>query len=517
MSSNSTLFKAMKENMNDTVTTNGMKAYKSTLDDCLDLFCTGASCRHLSEPLKSKVLKAYNADKVTCLRILFYLRDIRGKSGQGERNVFRTGMREILQFDYKTILDSDILIKIPEYGRWDDLISLWGINSTINEEIGSIVNVQLKADMEALEANQINKISLLAKWMPSCNTSSKKTRDLARELRRVAFPAMPEKIYRQILSSLRKAIDIVETHLAKKDYTFDYSKLPSKASLKYKKAFMRNDGSRYQKYVDKLTQAIKTGENPDNVKVNVGTLYPYEIIKPLIHPYRHEINSTELAMMDNRWKSLPDYFENSAKKGNWLAMADVSGSMTWPDDVPMAASVSLAMYIAEHNTGIFKNQFITFHSKPSLCEINPNWTIDQKVREVKRDGYCGSTNITAAFDCILKAAITHKISASEMPQVLVIISDMQFDQAVINGRNESLFNASKQKFNEAGYELPHVVFWNVAYEDYGNLPVTKHVTGASIINGCKPGTFDMLMEQKTPLDFMNAVLEQERYRVITLG
>jgi hypothetical protein len=115
----SELFKAMAVENNNTETENGCPAYKSTLDSLLDLFASGASCRSDSKRLKSLVRKAYSEDKLFCIRILFYFRDIRGNGGQGERNVFREGMKELIDIDPKTICK--VLRFIPFYGRWIDV------------------------------------------------------------------------------------------------------------------------------------------------------------------------------------------------------------------------------------------------------------------------------------------------------------------------------------------------------------------------------------------------------------
>lgn len=197
----SELFKAMAVENNNTETENGCPAYKSTLDSLLDLFASGASCRSDSKRLKSLVRKAYSEDKLFCIRILFYFRDIRGNGGQGERNVFREGMKELIDIDPKTICK--VLRFIPFYGRWDDLIALYGIERSISNHIAEIIKFQINEDIQKLDKDKPD-ISLCAKWLPSCNTSSKHTRAIANKIRREVF-GIDEKSYRKMLSRLRKA------------------------------------------------------------------------------------------------------------------------------------------------------------------------------------------------------------------------------------------------------------------------------------------------------------------------
>jgi hypothetical protein len=504
-----TLFDAVKETDNATYTENGMAAYKSSLNKVLDLFAKGASHRKSSNTIPMMVRDAYAEDKLSTVRCLFYLRDVRG--GQGEREVFRKGIREVAEIDTTTFINSNLISHIPTYGRWDDLFCLFGIHDELDKQIIQFIVEQLKSDITNYKSDK--PISIMAKWLPSVNASSKRTRRYGKMLCKEL--GITEKTYRKTLSMLRKRINILETYLTNKDYTFDYNEVPSNANMKYRKCFHEKDGERYRAHIDAVSKAIERGDtNCKEAKVNVKTLYPYEIVNKF---FDYSLHKSDEKQLDNMWRSLPDYFGDAAHK-NWLAVVDTSGSMTWGDNPkPIGVAISLGMYVAEHNKGVFKNKFITFESNPHLIEFDDKWGIKKKVQHIASADWGGSTNLIATFELVLNAAKKHKLPAEEMPEAIVIISDMQFDACVYGGNNEAAYDRIRTMYSCAGYRVPKLVFWNAALRDYGNLPVTQHQYGAVLVGGCKPGMFEQILSGKTPADFMLQVLNGERYSAITLA
>lgn len=504
----------MQAENNLTETTNGMTAYVSTLNAVLDLFSKGSSLRSASiEDIERHVMNALNEDKQLALRCLFYLRDIRGE-GQGERRVFRLGLRYLAQNNIDSFIKSDIIKHIPTYGRWDDIFSLFGISSKIDEEIIRLLDSQLKSDINSLLENP-NQVSLLAKWMPSCNTSSKETRALAKKIYKSLH--LSEKQYRKMLSKLRKHIDILETRLSKKDYTFDYSKVPSNANMKYQQCFRRNDAVRFIKHCQDVAEALRMTDCccASLPKDNVATLYPYEIVEKLMGARFMDENNR--LRYDNMWKQLPNYFGENSKNKNWMTVVDTSGSMLgFKNPTPMSVAISLGIYIAERNTGIFKDKYVTFSTRPSLIEIKSDMDIHDKVNFIFNNSIISDTNIEAVFDLLLNTAVKNNIPKHEMPEGIFIISDMQFNSAVEDGRNPAVYEMIKKKYAKAGYTVPKIIFWNVAQNDNGNLPVTKHDNGAILVGGCKPGLFEMILSGKNPEQFMLDVLNGERYSALEL-
>lgn len=511
-----TLFDAVMETDNATHTENGMSAYKSSLSKVLDLFAKGASHRKSSDAIPMMVRDAYNEDKLSTVRCLFYLRDVRG--GQGEREVFRKGIREVAEIDTKTFINSNLISHIPTYGRWDDLFCLFGIHDELDKQIINLVTLQFAEDVANYKEDK--PISIMAKWLPSVNTSSNKTKRLAKHL--VKSLGVSEKLYRKTLSKLRKRIGILETYLTNKDYTFDYSTVPSNANMKYRKCFYEKDGERYRKHVDAVTIALESGDTTANIKDNVKALYPYEIVGKFMERCYWNWNSPNLSQTDkqrleNMWKQLPNYFDGDSAHKNWLTVIDTSGSMlNGSNPTPMEVAISLGLYIGERNTGIFKDKYITFSEHPSFVRINGKWKLETKIKHIVENSIVANTNLERVFSLVLDAAVEHDLPKSEMPEAIVIISDMQFDSCVEDGNNPTAYNMIKQKYHAAGYPVPKLVFWNVAQLDRGNLPVTKHKYGAVLVGGCKPGLFEQILSGKTPEDFMLKVINSERYLSITL-
>jgi hypothetical protein len=184
---------------------------------------------------------------------------------------------------------------------------------------------------------------------------------------------------------------------------------------------------------------------------------------------------------------------------------------------PMLVSVGLGIYMAERIEGFFKNHFITFEASPSLLQVQGS-SLTERVLNVMRAPWGGNTNLQAAFDLILNAAVANKVPKKEMPDVLYILSDMQFDKACDNN-SKSNFETIKQKFDKAGYKVPHVVFWNLdARVNTGQSPVEMDERGATLVSGFSPSIFKTVLSGKnfTPYDTMMEVIGQERYNKVTV-
>lgn len=489
---------SIKKEANLTTTENNALTYYSTLSDCLDLFYRIGALRQANEQeITSIIERAYTENKDYTFRILFFARDIRG--GLGERRVFRISM------DYLAKTHTDSVLKnlelFSEYGRWDDLINLYNCNvKVIQKSIISIIKQQLNKDIQNMNSN--NSISLLAKWIPSINASNKDTISLAKKISKELN--MSYKEYRQTISKLRKYLDILENRLRTKDYSFDYSKQPSKAMIKYRQAFFRNDADRYMNFL----QSVKNGET----KINTGTLYPYDIVRQILNN-RGKISKNERTSLDVTWNSLPSV--NIDK--NSIAVIDGSGSMYMSyrcDLLPYQVAISLGLYFAEHSTGAFANHFITFSSNPRLVEVKGKDIVD-KVNYISTFNECSNTNIQGVFDLILNTAIHQKLPQKELPDTIYIISDMEFDNCAYNNNQRCTnFDCAKQKFEQHGYKLPNVVFWNVASRNQ-QVPVTKHQSGALLVSGSTAKIFDMVQTDKlNPEQFMLDIINGERYNKI---
>jgi len=415
--------------------------------------------------------KAFGEDRLKAIRILFYLRDVRG--GQGERALFRTCL-EWIGSNHVDVFET-IIKYVSEYGRWDDLFFS---NETAVEHIA----MQLVSDLAS------DKPSLLAKWMPTINASSKTTRAKAHWFA-TQFEWSDIK-YRKVIRELRKTIKTVEETMSAKEWgKIEYSGVPSQASRIYRNAFRKHDEDRYSQFVEKAV----TGE----VKINAGTLYPYQIYKDVQSDYSETLEAL--------WNQLPDYTMGK----NALVVADVSGSMIGD---PMSVSVSLALYFAERNTGYFEDAFISFSERPQIHKV-VGQTLRERMHNLEATEWGYNTDLQAVFDLVLDTAVDNNVDDGDMPETIYIISDMEFDRACENHTNMEVIKA---KYLEAGIRCPNLVFWNVDARSGENLPTRANEQGVALVSGFSPVIFKMAVENKSPLEVMEDTINSERYAGITI-
>ena len=493
--------------LNATHTENGDLAYKSTGSACLDLFSLCGGMRNNTTDLTKLFTKAYFEDHVLAIKILFYLRDIRG--GLGERNSFRVLLQQLATHYPETA--KQIVAVIPTYGRWDDLLVL--LDTPVKDDAIALIKKQIEEDKMALETGK--EVSLLGKWLPSINTSSSKSIHNAKIIMSVL--GMKAVDYRKLCSALRKSIKIIEDNLRRKDYTFDYSKQPSQAMHRYKKAFIRNDEERYKSFLNKVitqTEKIARGEEipeEEKVKLNTKTLYPYQIVAPFMRNMYSRIDhlpsNEEMLALEASWRSL----DRSKFSSRTIVVRDGSGSMYGIGDfAPINVATSLAMLFSEQLTGAYKNSFITFSSRPELVQIPDTAdTLYKKTQFLQTFDDCSNTNIELVYELLLNTAMDKSVPKEEMIERVLIVSDMEFD--CLTSRDEkSVFEYYKQRFAEAGYELPELVFWNVAARNV-HTPVTMNEQGVKLVSGASANIFSDVMNGElkaiTPYEFMLKVLE----------
>ena len=330
---------------------------------------------------------------------------------------------------------------------------------------------------------------------------------------------MTPKQYRKTLSILRSRINIVEKLMSENRWEdIEYDKIPSRAGMIYKNAFARHDIERAKKKPEVQTYAEFAKD--ETKKVNAKALYPYECVAEVINKayYSHlcGISETERAIINKYWDNLTDYFQNSTFNG--MALVDTSGSMHRYNQAaaPLNVAISLGLYCAEKAKGPFANHFISFESTPHFIKTVGIDFVD-KVLRIARAPWAGSTNIEAAFDLMLNTALKNNCSQSEIPQNLIIISDMEFDAArgarYFDSRPYStLMENIESKWNAAGYKMPNLVYWNVDARQ-NNIPMTVK-DGVSFVSGMSPSIFQQIMSGKTAFDLMYEVLNKERYKDI---
>lgn len=461
------LIEAMKKN-NIITNTKGGKYYKETYNSNLDVFTMLS--RHSNE---EEIIRLFNnalkEDEDLALANLLYILDIR--NGKGERRLFKIIFKNLCLNNPSLALK--VLPHINELGRYDYILE--GLNTSIEKDVLNLIKKQLKIDLKT------DNPSLLAKWLPSHRTHNKNNviaKKIMKELK------MTEKEYRKTLSNLRTKINIVEKNLSNKEYeNIIFKEVPTKAMLKYNNVFKNKISLRYEEY----KKEVKKG----NAKINTEGLFSYEIIKNIIN------RKGDKELYDLMWNNQKNVLKRCNK--NVLVMADTSGSMMCYGGIPYYTSIGLALYTAERNNGIFKNHFMTFSSDPYLCEIKEG-TIEEKVNNIPC--YIDNTNIDKAFELLLNTAKENNIKEDEMPSHILIISDMEFDQGVYS-KEGTHFNGFRKAFKNAGYNLPKIIFWNVAGCPNG-LPVTKFDNDVAMISGFSVNILNNLLtlENYSPVDLM---------------
>jgi hypothetical protein len=466
----------------NTVTENGMVTNSSSLNDCVNLFFQIGAMRGQDKTrLINMFVKAYEENSLTAMRILFWVRDVRG--GAGERQIFKDIIKYLANSRTETMRKN--LSLISEYGRWDDLLSLVG--TPLETDALSLVGCALK-----------NGNGLAAKWMPRPNVNDREKKRQANALRK--FLKLTPAAYRKMLSELSKTVE--QLMCAKEFDKINYAHVPSRAMSDYMRAFGKRDGERFTAFIE----SVKKGD----VKINAGAVYPYDIIKNL------KYGNSDGA--DVQWNALPNYLENNNEQ--FLPVVDVSGSMECPagnnpNVTCMDVSISLGLYISERNEGSFKDSFITFSDRPQLQVLKGS--LSERYAQLSRADWQMSTNIEKVFTLILDSAVKNNVPQSEMPTMVLILSDMEFNQGTRGNWDKTSQEIFESKYAEAGYKMPKVVYWNIQSRN-DNFPVKFNKEGVGLVSGFSPSLLTSVLSGKdlTPYSMMMEVVSSERYTPVTV-
>lgn len=492
-----TFMNQLSNNVNYKRTENGALAHKTTNSAVYDLFAFGAAYRTRSdEDCIFLFKKAFEEDERLALKCLFYIRDCRG--GQGERRFFRTCFRWLAENYPKRV--AFLVQYLPEYGRYDDMFEL--LDTPLESTVISIIKTQLIQDMNSFK----NGISLIAKWLPSENASNHDTIAKARKIRKSL--GITAKHYRQMLSKLREKINVLERLMSANEWEkIEFDKIPSKAGLIYKNAFARRDiiARKYENFAkDKDT------------KVNASTLYPYEVVAKATESYCFSLlTDTDRAMINKYWENLPDYLNGEECK--IMCVVDTSGSMTgFGASAPINVAISLGMYCAERIGGPFKNHYISFSREPQLIKVEGIDFVD-KARRIYKTNLCQNTNLKGVFDLLLQTALKPGVNKEDIPETIVVISDMEIDQGsyyTYNSRPWTEENAAtemesiRKEWARYGFKLPRLIYWNVNARHDTILDSGPNVT---FVSGFSPSLFKQVLTGKNGYDLMIETICADRY------
>ena len=393
----------------------------------------------------------------------------------------------------------------------------------------AVMKAQFEEDKMA-EANG-KATSLLAKWIKTPDTSSKESRRLGcLTARKLGYSV---KDFKKILRKLRNAIGIVESLMSAKQWDkIKYPEVPSRAMKIYKNAFFKHDKERFLDF----TQKALTGE----VKINSSTLYPYDIIEEVLGyswtGYYVKDGNHDIA--EAQWRALPNYVKPGSKA---IVMADVSGSM---EGRPINTSVGLAIYFAERNEGPYKDMFITFSASPRFQRLKGT-TLCEKLANINYRDWDSNTNIEAALILICETAIENNVKPEDMPDALIIPTDMEIDEAQCISEKKkyqfgrwgkqidtpdfheeylkdiakswSFYDDVKRYYESNGYNIPNIIFWNV---DSRNdvFHADSNRKGVQLVSGHSTAVFKQLMDNVglTPYEAMLNVINDDRYSCVTV-
>lgn len=457
---------AVKTNPAPARTENAMKALDHTGSRAVDLFFNIGASRGKSIAVAFEA--AYQEDRDIAIKIALWARDIRG--GSGERDLFREILQHLETYHPEDV--KKLLPFVPEFGRWDDLLVFK------TEEVKALAYTIIG---DALKSGN----GLAAKWCP-------RKGDIAVELR--TFLGMTPKQYRKTLVNLTS---VVETKMCAQQWDqIEFGKIPSLAAARYNRAFLKNAKDSYVAYKQRLVSGTD--------KINAAAVYPYDVIKTIRF-------GGDKTVADAQWAALPNYIGDASI----LPLVDVSGSMS-----SMAGknanlqcidvALSLGLYCADKNTGAFKDVFLTFSERSKAVVLHG--TLSEKMSQMNSSDWGMNTNLHSAFDEILRIAVSSGVPESDMPQKLLILSDMQFDHCI--SFDDSAIEMIGRKYQAAGYTMPGIVFWNLRATD--SVPVKFDQSGTALVSGFSPAVMKAVLggSTMTPEGIMRATVDIPRYSVL---
>jgi hypothetical protein len=450
---------------NDSLTNNGAVTHSTAGMHCLDLFFIAGASRFMSEEdILKAFIRAYREDKDVALKILFWARDARG--GAGEKRFFQVIMKQLSVSDPEVY--EQVAIYIPTFGYWKDIFVI----EKPTEDTLNWLSIQLKENENA---------NLLAKWFP---------RKGEWFVGMHKYLKVSAGAFRRMLTSMSNTVE--QKMCANEWETIQYSTVPSVAGKRYAQAFYKQDGVRYASYISDVMEGKQ--------KMNASVLFPSDLV------HKVNVDGFNTNAYDAMWKSLPNYMEGCNER--ILPVCDVSGSMMGQ---PMEVSIGLGLYISERNEGPFKDLVLTFSDDPQFHKIEGN-TLSEKVFNLGRANWGMNTDLIKTFNVLLKRAIAGNVAQEDMPTKLLIISDMEFDQACGSRTN---FDLIKAAYAESGYQMPGIIFWNVNGR-LGNVPVKANTPNTALVSGYSPSIITNILGGKdiNPYSVMMETIGKPRYACI---
>lgn len=462
--------------------------------------------------------ECWRVSPLDTLRLVFHIRDCRG--GKGEKLIFRASARWLLKKHPQELKEN--LKHVPFYGTWKDPLQTFG-GTSFEKTVVKNHTDQLKEDFMKLGTPTENIIDIgAAKFAPSEGCEFDKKWRLASKF--ASNLGVNKAEYRKkYLRPLRSArVTIVEEQMCSRDWEkINFSSVPSIAGNRYRKAFKKHCPEKYDTFVEKVIK----GEEKMNVKV----LTPVEILKTYITGKGYGFDKISRdATTEAQWtQMIKDQRERrtqiAEKTGvppvNALCVVDVSGSMfsnRAGDTLSIQVSVALGLTISHLNDkdSPFYKKWITFSSSPKM-ETFQGDELYQMINNMDTRNWKMSTKLEAVFDMILETASAFSVPQENMPKMLIVISDMQFDQCQTGKTN---WDNIEKKYKEKGYTRPTLVFWDARGNTLDMPAPHSNVPNCALIGGFSANLLDPLIDGIVPSPFllMRKVIDSERYERISL-
>lgn len=431
-----------------------------------------------------------------------------------------------------------------------DLFEANAVYRTLHITVARLFAEQLHSDLEALRSSDSTAkkgISLCAKWAPSHGNFHDRHTCIISSIAEILYPRESlgsavsattsrevylrhaREQYRKDVSALRKHLEIVERHISASAFEkIKYDRVPSIAMKNYMNLFAKKDLDHFRGYIDQVAEG--------KARISGAVLMPSTLVKMAsgleIYADRdleelkaaelmdYTIKEIEAKAVDGQWKALVQRIKDSGTLSSCIAVCDVSGSMTYPafndKTRPLDSSVGLSLLIAEVTEPPFGGKFITFHSHPEMVSVDATMTLSEKVEKMESSAWGMNTDFAAVFEkLILPTAIENKLKPEDMVKRVFVFSDMQFDEAekdMENPWSSSSYERIKKKYEEHGYEMPELVFWNLAggragyYSDSDEdeegekgdetapKPVLAEEPGTALVSGYSQGMLKVFMD-----------------------
>ncbi|BEJ15868.1 hypothetical protein CspHIS471_0504730 [Cutaneotrichosporon sp. HIS471] len=381
-------------------------------------------------------------------------------------------------------------------------------NPKVQILMAEVVNIYtdfLKADLERLQAHSVYLerpeaerkgdgygapntsphlfgMTYAAKWAPTPGKSADKQLHIVSALAREFFPEDNKARIRfqtEVLTPLRRVLDVPETQMVKGEWTINYSKVPARCMARNDTMFLKHDPKGFEKYL----LAVAAGKK----SISAASLVPHEVLKKSLDSKSSSAIISRVA--DLQWASLVDSIRSSVKGelSNCIAVADVSGSMgsvyysyTSGGQVePIWPCLALTLLMTELARPPWNGAFITFSSSPRIERVDNTLPVSERARNLSQADWGMSTNYAAVFDSILHVAKESKLAPEDMVKTVFVFSDMQFDESGHFGETEH--RAVVRRFEEAGYPMPELVYWNL--QSAAAKPVQADTPGCALVSG----------------------------------